>query len=171
SPSIPDAPGETSEMENVMATITSSVAGALAHSPINSQSFLRKAANILKGELAECNTALKETREAQRGAQWRILCNLICHAAQEVFTEGYSRQIASKFREDWVKASGLSAKQASKWTESISAALGVRGLRKGLKPLEGLMAVGKEGTDEVDKYLKAREITSFNEFMAATRTE
>lgn len=135
----------------------------------NSQSYLRAAANLFKGDLSTNNEALETARNEKNGTLWKILNNLICHASINVFPAGYTRALAKRFKEDVIASFGISAKQASRWTESISAALGVRGLRKGIQPLDGLLAVGKEGPETVAEYLNVREIKTFNQFMNATR--
>lgn len=136
----------------------------------SNNTYLRDAANLFKGKLSTNNEALKEARDEKNGTSMTILIYLICYAATEVFVGDYSRAKAKRFKEDWVASANISAKQAGKWTESVSAALGVRGLRKGIQPLDGLMPMGKEGPEHVKSYLASLEITTFNQFMAATRT-
>jgi hypothetical protein len=136
----------------------------------NTGTYLRTAANLFKGELAENSEALKTARDAKNGTLWEIICNLICHASLNVFQDGnYTRKLAKRFKDDVVSECQLSEKQAGKYTESISAALGVRGLRRGVKPLDGLYAASQDGVKAVKEYLNAAEISTFNQFMNATR--
>lgn len=132
--------------------------------------YLRDAANIFKGELADNNEALKLARDARNGSLWNILCHLVCHASIVVFDKDYSRVKAKRFKEDVMGSFGISEKQAGKWTEAISAGLGVRGTRKGVQPIEGLSVAARDGVAETQKFLKAKEIETFNQFMTATRT-
>lgn len=132
--------------------------------------YLRDAANMFKGELANHSEAWAAARDVRNGTLWSIGCHLICHASQIVFDKDYTRAKAKRFKEDVMGSFGTSAKQAGKWTESISAALGVRGVRKGVQPLEGLSVVAKDGLKAVQEYLNAKEIKTWNQFMTATRS-
>ena len=148
--------------------------GDLRHETRNfdPKSYLVDAGQVFKGKLADANKAVEEASGDKAKALWEVLNLLICYAGSVVFKQGdYTRKKAAQFKEDVMGQLGISAKQAGKWTESISAALGVRGLRKGVKPIEGLMAVAKTGVEDVDVFLKAREISTFNQFMNATRVE
>lgn len=137
---------------------------------MNANSYLRTAANLFKGELANNSEALLAARETKNGTLWQIGCHLICHATIEVFDKDYTRAKAKRFKEDVMAQFGISAKQAGKWTESISAALGVRGVRKGVQPLDGLSAVARDGIGAVKEFLNAKEIKTWNQFMTATRS-
>lgn len=145
---------------------------SLKHSPTNFQpsEYLKAAGKLFKGQLGDHTEALKKAGDARAGTLWEILVLMICHAGTVVFNGGeYTRAKAKKFKEDVMGELGISAKQAGKWTESISAALGVRGLRKGVRPMDGLMAVAKTGPADTRTFLNAKEITTFNQFMNATR--
>lgn len=133
-------------------------------------SYLRSAANLFKGELANNSEALIAARDTKNGTLWSIGCHLICHASIEVFDKDYTRVKAKRFKEDVMAQFGISAKQAGKWTESISAALGVRGVRKGVQPIEGLSVTARDGLKAVQEFLNAKEVKTWNQFMAATRT-
>ncbi len=134
--------------------------------------YLRDAGQLFKGQLADNTAALKKATTERAGTLWEILALMIAYAGTAVFTNGdYTRKKAKKFKEDVMGQLGISAKQAGKWTESISAALGVRGLRKGVRPMDGLMAVAKTGPSDVKTFLMAKELMTFNQFMTATRTE
>lgn len=134
-------------------------------------SYLHAAALVFKGELSGNIEALKKARDEKNSSLWNVLTNLICHASTQAFEHGYTRAKAKRFNEDVIAAFGIGEKQAMKWTTSISAALGVRGLRKGVQPLKGLDVAATEGVDRVNEFLQAAQVTTFNQFMASTRTE
>lgn len=136
----------------------------------NTPNWLHDAGLIFKGELANNHEALKKAREDRNGSLLRILTLLICHASNNVFDHGYTKAKARRFNEDVIAEFGIGDKQASKWTTSISAALGVRGVRKGVQPIEGLDVAAGNGNEAVVEFLHVREIETFNQFMAATRT-
>ena len=66
---------------------------------------------------------------------------------------------------------GISEKQAGKYTEAISAGLGVRGVRKGMRSIEGLPVAAADGINDLKDFFKAREIETFNAFTKAVRIE
>lgn len=134
-------------------------------------SLLKQAGNLIKGDLAEVNAELKAGREKKNGVLWQVLTRLICYAQQEVFAQGYTKKLAKQFRADVMSETGLSEAQSSKYTESISAALGVRGVRKGVRLIEGLSAAAADGVVATETFLKATEIETFNQFMASVRVE
>ena len=134
-------------------------------------SYLKLAGNLIKGDLVDINAELKLGRERKGGILWKVLTHLICYANNEVFNGGYTKKLAKQFRADVMSETGLSEKQASKYTESISAALGVRGIRKGIRSLDGLTAAAASGLKTVEELLKTMEIETFNQFMAAVRIE
>lgn len=137
----------------------------------NIGNYLKAAGDLIKGDLADINSELKAGRERRQGTLWRVLTNLICYAANGVFIDGYSKKGAKQFRADVMAETSLSEKQASKYTENISAALGVRGVRKGVRAIDGLDAAAKEGVKMVEDFLKGAEIETFNQFMAAVRVD
>lgn len=136
----------------------------------NIRHYLKAAGDLIKGDLANAEEALKEGRETRKSVLWQVLCNLLPYAQNHVFREGYSRKLAAQFRDDLVKETGLSEKQAAKYTESISAGLGVRGLRKGLKMIDGLPAACGSVKD-TEEFLVAIKIDTFNKFRSAVRVD
>lgn len=147
------------QLENIMAK------------PNDVDGFLREAGTIIKGELADVNAELASGREKKKGVLWRVLTNLICYAANKVYAEGYTKKNAKQFRADVMAETNLSEKQAGKYTENISAALGVRGLRPGVRSLPGLDVAAKDGLVSVQEWLVAAEIDTFGKFMSALRVE
>lgn len=137
----------------------------------NSQNFLKAASNLIKGDLSRLDSELKERREERGGVLYGILCNLICHAQINVFDSGYTKKAAAQFKADVVVEVGISEKQAGKYTESISAGLGVRGVRKGMRPIDGLPAAAMDGLKAVAEFLKERDVETFNAFTKAVRIE
>lgn len=139
----------------------------------NHKTYLTAAGNLIKGDLADVNSELKAGREKKGGILWRVLTNLIVYAQVGVFQQGYTKKLARQFKNDLVAETELSEKQAGKYTESISAALGVRGVRKGIKStgIDGLVAAAMDGTKAVQDFLKAREIETFNQFLKAVRVD
>lgn len=137
----------------------------------NTANFLKTAGDLIKGELADVNSELKTGREKRQGVLWRVLTNLICYATNSVFQDGYSKKAAKQFRADVMSETSLSEKQSGKYTENISAALGVRGVRKGVRAIDGLDAAARDGVRSVEDFLKAAEIETFNQFMAAVRID
>lgn len=133
-------------------------------------SYLRSAGNLIKGDLATIREEITKANETKGGILWQVLTYLICHAQNEVFKDGYTKKLARKFKLDLVAETGLSEKQAAKYTESISAGLGVRGVRKGMLEIKGL-AVNCDDADTVGKFLKAAEIDTFSKFQKAVRVE
>lgn len=144
------------------------MASALKNDPSN---FLTTAGTLIKGELADINSELKSGREKRQGVLWRVLTNLVCYAANHVFVDGYSKKAAKQFRADVMAETSLSEKQSGKYTENISAALGVRGVRKGVRAIDGLDAAAKGGVKMVEDFLKAAEIETFGQFMSAVRID
>lgn len=136
----------------------------------NTKNYLRAAANRIKGELATVREEIAKANETKGGILWLVLCDLLVYAQNSVFNEGYTKKLARKFKLDLVSETGLSEKQAAKYTESISAALGVRGVRKGMKAIEGLVAACDD-SDMVQAFLKSCEIDTFNKFQKAVRVE
>jgi hypothetical protein len=137
----------------------------------NTANFLKTAGDLIKGDLADINSELKMGRERRQGTLWQVLTNLICYGATAVFADGYTKKAAKQFRADVMAETSLSEKQASKYTENISAALGVRGVRKGVRAIDGLDAAAKDGVKMVADFLKGAEIETFNQFMAAVRID
>jgi hypothetical protein len=139
----------------------------------NTRSYLLAAGNLIKGDLADVQSEIKSGNEKKGGIQWKVLTNLITYAQVGVFMEGYTKKLAKSFRNDLMAETTLSEKQAAKYTESISAALGVRGVRKGIKSsgIEGLGAAAADGPKAVGEFLKALEIDTFNKFVKAVRVE
>lgn len=137
----------------------------------NSNSYLKVAGTLIKGDLADVNSELKAGREKRQGILWRVLTHLVCYANNEVFAQGYTKKLASQFRADVMSETGLSEKQAGKYTEHISAALGVRGVRKSVRSLEGLDVAAKDGVKAVEDYLKGAEIETFGQFMSAVKID
>lgn len=138
---------------------------------MNPNSYLKVAGNLIKGDLADVMAEIKSGNEKKGGILYRVLTHLICYAQIEVFATGYSKRLAKQFKADVMSETGLSEKQAGKYTESISAALGVRGVRKGVRCIDGLGAAAAEGVKMVEQFLKAAEIETFNQFMAAVRVD
>lgn len=136
-----------------------------------SNSYLKVAGNLIKGALADANEQLKKGNEEKRGVLWKVLVNLICYANNEVFAQGYTKKLAKQFKTDLMEEAGISDKQAAKYTESISSALGVRGIRAGMKVIDGLPAAANDGVKMVEDLLKAKEIETFTAFVRAVRTE
>lgn len=136
----------------------------------NTANYLKTAGDLIKGDLANINEELKKGREAKNGVLWEVLANLLVYANTKVFAGGYTKKLAKQFKMDVCAETGLSEKQAGKYTESISAGLGVRGIRKGLKTIEGLTAACDD-VKTVKAFLNAAEITTFNKFIAATRVD
>lgn len=134
-------------------------------------SYLQIAGNLIKGDLAEISDQLKKGNEAKRGVLWQVLTNLVCYANNDVFKEGYTKKLARQFKADLMSETGLSEKQAGKYTESISAALGVRQVRKGMKAIDGLPAAAADGPKLVEEFLIARQIDTFNSFLKSVKTE
>lgn len=134
-----------------------------------SNSLLKVAGDLIKGDLADVNSELKAARERRGGVLWRVLTNLICYANNEVFEGGYTKKLAKQFKLDLVAETGLSEKQAAKYTESISAGLGVRGVRKGMRAIDGLPAAAFDGVKSVQEFLTAAEILTFNNFVTAVK--
>ena len=137
----------------------------------NSNNYLKAAGNLLKGDLSTLDAQLKAAREERGGVLFDILCNLTCHAAINVFKDGYTKKLASQFKQDVVAEVGISEKQAGKYTEAISAGLGVRGVRKGMRSIEGLPVAAADGINDLKDFFKAREIETFNAFTKAVRIE
>lgn len=128
----------------------------------NSANFLKRAGELIKDELGKGEQI--ETLVGERNAiVWDACCNLICHAAINVFVNAktgnpfYSKTIAVKFKEDVSNELGISVKQAGKYTETISAALGVRMDKSGLKGggIKGLRVAAMDGPEEVREFCKA----------------
>lgn len=136
----------------------------------NTTSYLREAALLIKGDLKHVNDELKAGQEAKRGVLWNVLCNLLVYAQQAVFADGYTRKKAKQFKDDLMSETGLSEKQVSKYTEAISAGLGVRGVRKGMKSIEGL-GVACDNVAMVQQFLTGAGIDTFNKFVRAVRVE
>lgn len=136
-----------------------------------SNSYLKAAANLIKGDLSQANDELKAARDAKNGVLWKVLCNLICYANNEVFQNGYTRKLAKQFKVDLMSETGLGEKQASRYTEAVSAGLGVRGVRKGMRSIEGLPAAAADGIKMVEQFLNAADIKTFNQFISATKEE
>lgn len=128
----------------------------------NSQNFLKHAGELIKGAIADAEGLIKESQEARDKAAWEATCNLICHAALNVFDKGYKKPIAKQFKQDVAQVLGISEKQASKYTETISAALGVRMDKGGLKGggIKGLRVPAMVSPDEVAEFCSALEITT-----------
>lgn len=128
----------------------------------NSMNFLKRAGELIKDELGKSEQI--ETLTGERNAiVWDACCNLICHAAINVFVSPktgnpfYSKNIALKFKEDVSQELGISVKQAGKYTETISVALGVRLGKSGLKGggIKGLRVAAMDGPEEVREFCKA----------------
>lgn len=136
----------------------------------NVKNYLKTAGDLIKGDLATVNAELKAGRERKNGVLWQVLTNLLVYANTQVFAQGYTKKLAKQFKNDLMAETGLSEKQAGKYTESISAALGIRGIRKGLRTIEGLPAACDD-VKSVASFLEAAEITTFNKFISATRVD
>lgn len=136
----------------------------------NTRSYLKTAADRIKGDLATVRDEIKAANERKGGILWLTLCDLLCYAHLEVFAKGYSKKAAKTFKVDLMGETGLSEKQAAKYTESISAGLGVRGVRKGMREIKGLPAAC-EDTTLVQAFLNAAEIDTFNKFQRAVRID
>lgn len=136
----------------------------------NTTTYLREAGLLIKGDLKSVNDSLKAANEEKRGVLWRVLCNLLVYAQQAVFVDGYTRKKAKQFKDDLIAETGLSIKQASKYTEAISAGLGVRGVRKGMRSIEGL-GIACDNVAMVQEFLTGAGIDTFNKFVQAVRTE
>lgn len=117
----------------------------------NSGNFLHKAGLLIKGEIADATSTIKENQEARNKAMWQAVCNLFCHAAVNVFGAGYSKVAAAQFKTEVATNCGITEKQASKYTETISAAMKMRGTRKGIKSIPGLFEAAQEGPGQVEK--------------------
>ena len=144
-----------------MATATSKLS--------NIDRYLRDACNLIKGEIAQVKDERGKLSKTYQAAQWKVLCNLIVYAHNGVFAEGYTRKAARKFIDDLERESGLSTQSCARYTNSISAALGVRGIRKGLKSIAGLPAASDD-PQMVEKFLKGINIDTISKFIDATRT-
>lgn len=124
--------------------------------------FLRIAGQLIKDELGK-GEQIETLTDERNAVVWDACCNLICHAALNVFVNPktgnpfYSKNIAAKFKDDVVHELGISVKQAGKYTETISAALGVRMDKTGLKGggIKGLRVAALDGVDEVKTFCKA----------------
>lgn len=137
----------------------------------NAATYLQTAATLYRGDLAQSKEAADAARDLRNSSQWEIMCNLVAYAMVSVFKDGYKKTAAAMFREEVKDSFAISAKQAGKYTEAISAALGVRGMRDGIKPLKGLGVAALEGLDQIKTYLNASGIDTFNKFMQATRVD
>lgn len=136
----------------------------------NIKNYLKTAGDLIKGDLANANSAIKEARDERNGVLWKVLTNLLVYANTEVFAQGYTKKLAKQFKSDVMAETGLSEKQAGKYTESISAALGVRGIRKGVRSIDGLPAACDD-VATVAAFLTAAEIDTFNKFIKATKVD
>ncbi len=136
----------------------------------NIATYLRTAGNLIKGDLKVVNDELKANQETKRGVLWQVLCNLLVYAQQAVFKDGYTRKKAKQFKDDLMRETGMSEKQAGKYTEAISAGLGVRGVRKGMRRIDGL-DVACDDIKMVTAFLTAANIDTFNKFVQAVRVE
>lgn len=134
------------------------------------KAFLKSAAERIKGELATVREDIAKGNEKKKGILWLTLCDLLCYAHTEVFKDGYTKKAAKAFKTDLMTETGLSEKQAAKYTESISAGLGVRGVRKGMREIKGL-PTACDDTVSVQAFLNAAEIDTFNKFQKAVRTD
>lgn len=125
----------------------------------NSENFLHKAGLLIKGEIADANETIKTTREARDKAVWQAICNLFCHAVVNIFADGYSKAAAAKFKAEVAENCNIKEKQAGKYTETISAALAMRGTRAGIKAgIPGVYEAAQEGPDTVfDFFAKLAE--------------
>lgn len=128
----------------------------------NSMNFLKRAGELIKDELGK-NEQIETLTGERNVVVWDACCNLICHATLNVFVSPktgaafYSKNIAAQFKEDVSKELGISVKQAGKYTETISAALGVRLDKTGLKGggIKGLRIAAMDGVESVKDFCKA----------------
>ena len=136
----------------------------------NSKNYLREGANLVKGDLATIKAEISAANEKKGGVLWLVLTNWILYANNSVFMDGYTKKLAKQFKMDVMSETGLSEKQAAKYTESISAGLGVRGVRKGMRAIDGLPAAC-DSLPSVQAFLMSAEIETFNKFQRAVRID
>lgn len=152
-----------------MATQTVPAANRTTAKDDNYRSYLRSAANLLRGDLAQHTKDRKETNEKRNKTLWQVLLNLLVYAQNVVYADGYTRKAAAGFIKELETESGLSNRAAQKYCEAVSTGLGVRGNRKGMRAIAGLSAAC-ENTKTLEQFLNAKEISNFNQFRDAIRT-
>jgi hypothetical protein len=130
----------------------------------NSKNYLREGANLVKGDLATIKAEISAANEKKGGILWQVLTNWILYANNSVFMDGYSKKLAKQFKMDVMAETGLSEKQAA------SAGLGVRGVRKGMRAIDGLPAAC-DSLPSVQAFLMSAEIETFNKFQRAVRID
>lgn len=126
---------------------------------------------MFKGELSVSRETIKDARLVYGTISYKIIAELTCHGANKVFSGGYTRKLATDFKHDVMAEFGISKKQAGKYTEAVSAALGVRGLRRGVEAIAGLDVAAADGPASVEEFLLASDIRTFNAFINRTRAD